>query len=250
MKATLKKIISAEVWDFFRTTYSKTRRLFLDVLVTASSNPISWARVFFLIRTVRPFYSMVPAARLRLLHDLSQAVDKDKIRGSIVECGVYNGGSAAVMKHAQKNNDRDIWLFDSFQGLPKPTEDDGDYERKHFYDGWCEGSPGNVRKIFTLLGLSQEKLHIVEGWFCDSFSARKYSVGPIALINIDSDWYESVKICLETWYPHLSSGGYIVFDDYGKYPGCKKAVDEYLAKHGIEVKLETRDSVGRYFRKP
>jgi hypothetical protein len=102
MKFFLKKIIPRFMWETVRHTYFYSRRLLLDIRDTSSPlHPLEWWRVFFLARTVRPRYSMVPAARLRLLYDLSKSITKECILGDIVECGAYNGGSAAMMAFAQ-----------------------------------------------------------------------------------------------------------------------------------------------------
>ncbi|MFA7302330.1 MAG: TylF/MycF/NovP-related O-methyltransferase [Candidatus Paceibacterota bacterium] len=192
---------------------------------------------------------MVPATRMRLLHDLSRAIVREQVAGAIVECGVYNGGSAAMMVAAQPD-ERDVWLFDSFEGLPPPTENDGMYERNHYYPGWCGGTVEMVQEIFRTLRLPSGKQHVERGWFQETFPRVAPQVGPIALLHIDADWYDSVKICLDTFYPKVASGGYIVFDDYGTFSGCRKAVNEYFEKHKMTVTLETRDGVGRYFKKP
>ena len=253
-KSRLKKIIPTEVWEILRQGYSRIRRFYLDIWYTMNiRQPVEWVRIFFLIRKIRPTYSMVPPPRLRLLYELSKRINKEKVIGDIVECGVYNGGSAAMMSSAQsfdRKSVRHLWLFDSFEGLPSPTENDGLYERTHYYKGWCGGSVEKVHEIFRILDLSREYLHIIKGLFQETFTQENTKIVNIALLHIDADWYESVKICLETFYPKVSHGGYVVFDDYNTFSGCKKAVHEYFDKHNLKVKLETRDGVGVYFKKP
>lgn len=252
MKLLIKKIIPKFIWETIRRAYVYMRRLFLDLLHTFSPmHPIEWSHMFFLVRTIRPEYSMIPSSRLRVIYELSKKINADRIPGDIIECGVYNGGSAAMMMYPQSfsSETRDIWLFDSFEGLPPPTENDGSYEHENYYKGWCKGSVEKVEEIFHRLKLPREHLHIVKGWFQDTFLYEAPKIGQIALLHIDADWYESVKICLETFYPKVSSGGYIEFDDYGKFPGCKKAVHEYFARHNIQADIKTHDN-GMYFRKP
>ncbi len=217
MKSLLKKLVPLPVWEAVRHVYSYLRRLILDIRDTASPlSPLEWIESFVLARTVRPRYSMVPAARLRLLYDLSKRITREGVRGDIVECGVYNGGSAAIMAAAQSGSKdaRTVWLFDSFEGLPPPTEQDGTYEREHYYKGWCGGTAEKVEEIFQRFRLPRERLRIVQGWFENTFPKTVPNMGPIALLHIDADWYESVKICLETLYPKVVSGGYIELDDY------------------------------------
>ena len=67
---------------------------------------------------------------------------------------------------------------------------------------------------------------------------------------MDADWYQSVKLCLETFYDRVASGGYVVFDDYGYWEGCRRAVDEFLSGHAGKLDLVRVDHTGCYFRKP
>ena len=184
---------------------------------------------------------MVPAVRLKLLYELSQKITAEHIPGDIVECGVYNGGSAAIMTSPQtlSAEPRTTWLFDSFEGLPAPTSKDGVYEQQHYYKGWCAGSVQKVEEIFRKLNLDLGKVRIIKGWFDQTFPREASNIENIALLHIDADWYESVKICLDTFYPKVVRGGYIEFDDYGTWEGCKKAVDEYFAREHINVPLLT-----------
>lgn len=252
MKHLLKRFVPHALWEGVRRRFFFARRYLLDLVACAHPNPIRWLRVFRLARYARPRYSMVPSRRLRLLYDLSTRVETERVPGAVVECGVYNGGSAVLMQDAsaRAGGTRDLWLFDSFEGLPPPTDKDGEYEREHYFKGWCGGTKDMVLEAFDRARVSRKKLHIVEGWFDKTFPTEIPKIGSIALLHIDCDWYESVKICLENLYPLVSPGGYIEFDDYGTFEGCRKAVHEYIDKHNIKVTLETNDGVGRHFRKP
>lgn len=252
MKQALKRLVPHRLWESVRHTVFYLRRFALDLLATAYPNPLRWARVFRLSRYARPRYSMVPSRRLRLLYDLATRIETERISGAIVECGVYNGGSAVMMQDAsaRAGGARDIWLFDSFEGLPPPTENDGAYERAHYFKGWCGGTEAMVLEAFDRARVSRKNLHIVPGWYDATFPTEVPKVGDIALLHIDCDWYESVKICLEQLYPRVVPGGYVELDDYGTFPGCRKALHEYLDAHGIKAELMTNDGVGRHFRKP
>ncbi|MBP6860224.1 MAG: class I SAM-dependent methyltransferase [Candidatus Pacebacteria bacterium] len=250
MKGLLKRLIPHALWEGARHAFSYTRRFLLDFAACRYLNPLRWVSVFSLVRLVRPRYSMVAARRLRLLYDLARRIEREDVPGAIVECGVYNGGSAAIMAYATEAGARPVWLFDSFEGLPEPTENDGEYEREHYYEGWCLGAKDMVHEIFERMHIAESRLQIVEGWFDKTFPTAVPKVGDIALLHIDADWYESVKICLEHLYPKVVPGGYIVLDDYGAFPGCRKALHEYLDTHGIKAELLTNDGAGRHFRKP
>lgn len=196
------------------------------------------------------FYTMLDILGLKVLFRLARKVDKLQIQGDIVECGVYNGGSAAVMAYAVKTSSikRNVWLFDSFEGLPVPTKHDGKEAFKQYYKGFCTGTVQDVKEIFSKLNMLDKRLHIIKGWFKNTFPKTK--IEKIALLHIDADWYESVAICLEKFYDSVEEGGFIVLDDYNCWEGCKKATDEFIEKHKLKVKLIRGNSTSCYFQKP
>ena len=203
-----------------------------------------------LFLTVEP-YTMLPYSRMSALYEAAKEIEASGICGSIVECGVWNGGSAGIMAAvAGRNNTRRIWLLDSWEGLPEPGED----------DIHCSGSPGEKgmalgfrekteEVIFGKLGLDRSRVHLLEGWFNETLPANKTDMGDISLLHLDGDWYESVKLCLNELYDSVVDGGYIFIDDYGEWKGCKKAVDEFFEERNITVKLRHIDYAGVYFRK-
>ncbi len=138
-------------------------------------------------------------------------------------------------------------MFDAWQGLPKTTDEDGLEGRK--WEGQVVGSVARVKKCMRLLGINEERLHYHVGWFHERFPES--DIDSIALLHIDCDFYEPTKLCLTTWYPKLSSGGFIQIDDYESFVGCRTAVDEFLSDKP-ELKLETRGERGTayYLRKP
>jgi len=193
-------------------------------------------------------YTAVFIPRLAALYTLANEIDRRQIPGDIVECGVYNGGSAALMAAACRDSTkkRHIWLFDSFEGLPLPTDNDG--EKAQTCGWWCHGDLEKVVKILRKMRIPEYRIHITKGWFHETFPLVE--IEKIALLHIDADWYDSVKLCLERFYEFVRPGGYVVIDDYGHWEGCKKATDEFLEEQGINVELVTVDYTGRYFRKP
>jgi O-methyltransferase len=99
--------------------------------------------------------------------------------GDIVECGVWNGGSAAVMGIADLENvnsskRRTIWLFDSFQGLPRAGEKDGESERRNYFEGWSKGDVNKVHQVFKKLGVSLSGVKIIPGWFDATLRRRMW----------------------------------------------------------------------------
>jgi O-methyltransferase len=207
-----------------------------------------------LMLQVKPTYTMVTNKNLIALYRLVQHVDKMGLPGDIVECGVWNGGSAAIMGvAAQKTNNcknRRLWLFDSFEGLPPPTEKDGDLERRNYFAGWCKGDANKVRWIFGKLGVPLEVVSIVPGWFDKTL--RGSPVNCIAILHVDADWYDSVKLVLDVFYDKVTPGGFIILNDYGAWPGCNQAVNDFFAEQNLNESCLTivEPSTGAYFQKP
>jgi len=214
------------------------------------TRPRSFGDSFRMVRLVHKVrgYTAVFVPRLVALYKLSEEVNRRSLPGDIVECGVYNGGSGAIMASLCEKSplNRTVWLFDSFEGLPKPTDKDG--VEAPAYEGWCHGDLAKVERIFRKLNIPESRVHIVKGWFQNTFPSVQ--IPAIAILHIDADWYDSVKLCLEKFYDHVQPGGYIVLDDYGDWEGCRIATDEFLKKRLLDVKLIQVDYTGFYFQKP
>lgn len=203
-----------------------------------------------LFLTVEP-YTMLPYDRMSALYEAAREIEASDSGGSIVECGVWNGGSAGILASvAGSNKMRRVWLLDSWEGLPEPGE----------YDIHCSGQPGEKgmalgsrekteELLFGKLGLDRSRIHLLKGWFNETIPANKTDMGEISLLHLDGDWYESVKLCLEELYDSVVEGGYIFIDDYGEWKGCKKAVDEFFEKRNLRINLRHIDYAGVYFRK-
>lgn len=216
-------------------------------LLQESSAPLIPTDFNQLFRKVKPL-TMVSYARLRGLHRAIKHVTSHEVPGDIVECGVARGGSAAVLGLTLKQlgTKREVWLFDTFQGLPRPSQHDADFEIADLYTGKCLGSVEDVRNSLAQLGV-RENLHFVPGLFQDTFPVAP--VSSIAVLHVDGDWYESVKVCLESFYDKVSTGGIIQFDDYAHWAGARKAVDEFFARRGIRPELRKLDFAGRQMTK-
>jgi hypothetical protein len=213
------------------------------------------------------FWQLIPYAQqnyasLSSLYDLTKLVERNKIPGAFVECGVWRGGAAALMALIAKDarSGRKTWLFDSFEGQPEASTLDTGEAAKQLARGRLTGrlvSVGtNVASIdevkallFGKLGLAIEDVLIIKGWFQDTLPSSKDHIGPIALLRIDGDWYESTKVCLDNLYDNVSEGGYIIIDDYGWFPGCRAAVDEFLRARHLKPELRRIDYSRVFFRK-
>jgi hypothetical protein len=207
--------------------------------------------------------TLVAYDRLLNTYELARRVERDGVPGAYVECGVWRGGAAALLallaRHEGKG--RPTHLFDSFQGLPSPTVHDGvpgapgatgAAERTDLEPvGLYVATRDDVSQfLFEALRLDPDRVLLHEGWFQHTLPAARHALRPIALLRIDADWYESVKACLDGLYDNVAEGGYVILDDYGSYPGCRRAVEEFRAARGLEADLHRIDAHGVWFRKP
>ncbi len=239
LKDTGKKIsLIRKIYDVVRHVDICSFPLFLESV-----------KILWLCHRIRN-YTVVDIARLKVLYKLVKELDVSSVSGDIVECGVFKGGSAALIACAAYPSPfvRRIWLFDSFEGLPRPTKEDGQEALQRFHEGWNRGDISELKKLFQTFSVLDPRIHIVKGYFQDTF--QSISISQIALLHIDADWYHSVKLCLERFYEFVQPGGFIALDDYGRWEGCRKATDEFIEKHNLKVKLVPVDGVEHYFQKP
>ncbi|MBI2452654.1 MAG: class I SAM-dependent methyltransferase [Parcubacteria group bacterium] len=215
-------------------------------------------RKTFLFFKVLP-YTMVSYKCLANAYALAQKTEEERLQGAFVECGVWKGGAAAAMASAA-NPGRQIWLFDSFEGLPEPTLYDGARAKEYAGNktsgtlasiGKCVGLLRDVQQLFfRALRLSGDIVHIEQGWFQDTLPAAKKQVGPIALLRMDADWYESTRCILENLFDSVVQGGYVIIDDYYCWEGCRRAVDEFVQTRKLKISIVPIDRDGVYFKKP
>ncbi len=173
------------------------------------------------VQLVQP-YTMVGFERLMNAYDTVKRAEEKRLPGALVECGVFKGGSAAVMTMAGSPQ-RTIWLFDSFEGLPEPTAEDGelavDYSGHRVTGalepiGQCVGPLDVVKELFfEKLAIDPSRVAIRQGWFQDTLPAARHEIGPIAVLRLDGDWYESTKVCLDNLYDLVVPGGFVIIDD-------------------------------------
>jgi O-methyltransferase len=192
-------------------------------------------------------HTLVGLERVQNLCRLAQRIEDEKIPGDVVECGVYNGGTAAILARIATHSrmGRTVWLFDSFQGMPQTTEPDGIEASE--YVGKVLGSAEQVQELLQRTGADLRRVRIVSGLFQDTFPSTP--IPQIALLNIDADWYESVKLCFEKFYDSVVARGFVSIDDYGHWPGCRTAVDEFFQKRGLAFTLHEVDYTARWFQK-
>jgi len=186
-----------------------------------------------LVRAVQG-HTMVDPERLRVLWNLGHRMAGHSIAGDFVECGSYKGGSAAVLRAAMGLGRR-LWIYDSFQGMPPTTVEDGD-EAKRFV-GDCVGAKEDVIRILQATGAHPVEYTLLEGWFKDTF-LKSNIPECVALLHCDADWYESVTLVLETFYDRVTPGGAIILDDFGYWEGCRHAYYDFCFRRGIKPLLE------------
>src|SRR5262249_38722920 len=142
---------------------------------------------------------------------------------------------------------------------PDPTADDLDPARGEgtgthvtpLVRGSCLGTLDDVEGLlFGRFGLPRERISLVKGWFQDTLPVRAPEIGPVAVLRIDGDWYESTKVCLDHLYDQVVAGGAVIVDDYESCFGCTKAVDEFLERRGIVANIQLDGRGGCYFFKP
>jgi O-methyltransferase len=211
-----------------------------------------------IISAVQPF-TMTSCERIVAVVDATRYISCRGIPGAIVECGVWRGGSmmAAALTLQEAHDVRDLYLFDTFSGMTRPTNEDvdfrGDDARDRFVADangtdktWCYASIDDVRRNLGQLDYPQDRIHFVQGDVLETLPGR--SPDQIALLRLDTDWYESTRREMEVLYGKLASGGVLIVDDYGHWGGSRKAVDEYF---GTAAPLLCRiDYTGRIAVKP
>jgi O-methyltransferase len=196
---------------------------------------------------------MTTPARCRHLWNWTQKLVQENVPGSFVECGVWKGGSSGVMALAlaDLSAKRELHLFDSFEGLPEPTAKDGALAAE-YSGGRSSGELRTVEQckagldeveglLFKKLNVDPKSVQFHVGWFQNTVPKDASTIGPIALLRLDGDWYESTRICLENLYPLLSPGGIVILDDYYAWEGCTKATDEFRAAHNISAPIQRID---------
>jgi O-methyltransferase len=213
-----------------------------------------------IIKTVRP-RTMTSTPKLQALIDATRYVCRHDIPGDIVECGVWRGGSmqaVALTLVGVGVTDRELHLFDTYEGMPPPTEEDVRTRdgkaaegllAKHAQDArvWAYAGLDDVRAGMTETPYPDERIHFHVGMVEDTIP--EHAPERIALLRLDTDWYNSTKHELEHLYDRLSPGGILIFDDYGDWEGARKATEEWLDASGELLFLAPMGS-GRIAVKP
>jgi hypothetical protein len=208
-----------------------------------------------IVSRVAPFTMTSVERRASLLGAVDHIV-KRGIAGDIVECGVWRGGSmmaVALALLARGDTSRHLYLYDTFEGMSEPTEADrgiggesakSQLERSSRDEAvWAAATLEDVQANLWSTGYPREQIHFVKGKVEDTIPATLPQ--RIALLRLDTDWYESTRHELQHLYPLLARHGVLIIDDYGHWQGARQAVDEYFAASAEPVFLHRVDYTAR-----
>lgn len=198
----------------------------IDIIKYVYDNKLTMSTIPKLINTLKSCYHVV----------------QNNIPGDFVECGVWRGGNGILANKIFDflGSDKKVWMFDTFEGMTKPTRFDKvsgskilaekkfSINQKDTHNEWCYASLEDVKNNCTKSGLKLNSFNFIKGDICETLK-QKVNVPPkISLLRLDTDFYESTKVELEVLYPKLSNSGVLIIDDYGRWEGSRKAVDEYF----------------------
>jgi len=206
-------------------------------------------------------FTMTGPLRIKALLQSVEYIVNNNISGDIVECGVWKGGS--IMLIAKKllelgDIERNIYLYDTFEGMSEPIDIDishdnlsasellvsAEAKKKEGNNVWCYSSLEEVKNNIISTGYNPKKLHFIKGKVEETLS-KHLPANKLALLRLDTDWYESTKSELNYLYPLLVNKGILIIDDYGQWLGQQKAVDEYISMNNLNLFLNRIDFSSR-----
>jgi len=195
---------------------------------------------------------MIGFKRLANLRACVETILDDGVPGDLIETGVWRGGATIFMRailKARGVTDRLVWVADSFAGLPAPDTDR--YPRDegitlHKFPQLAV-SLERVQENFRRYGLLDQQVQFLKGWFRDTLPAAP--IERLAILRLDGDLYESTIQALSALYHKVSTGGFVIVDDYGNVAACRQAVQDYRAEHRITDPIQPIDWGGVYWRR-
>jgi O-methyltransferase len=249
MKKHIKNLLARLGWELTHTA-SRNQAALADL--PAADREI--------VERVAPF-TLTGLDRRASLLGAVEHITRHRIAGDIVECGVWRGGSmmaVALALLARGDTQRHLYLYDTFQGMSEPTAADRSHGGESAQEQlartargegvWCEAGIADVQANLWSTGYPRERIHFVQGKVEDTIPATLPA--QVALLRLDTDWYESTRHELQHLYPRLQAHGVLIIDDYGHWQGARQAVDEYFAGRGAEHFLHRVDYTARLLLKP
>jgi hypothetical protein len=203
-------------------------------------------------------FTMTSPERMYSLYKAVAYIVQNNIPGDLVECGVWRGGCSMIMALTLLKKgvtDRKIYLYDTYEGMSEPTEADKAFwgepakdllstqDRLDNTSIWCYSAIDEVKANLAKTGYPQNNLFFVKGKVEETIPAT--IPGSLAILRLDTDWYESTRHELQHLYPLLREKGVLIIDDYGHWEGARKAVDGYFSEHKINLLLNRIDYTGR-----
>lgn len=196
-------------------------------------------------------HSMIGRKRLDNLQQCIETVLAENIAGDFIETGIWRGGACIFMRGvlaAYEVTDRTIWAADSFEGVPPPTwPQDAGFDISRDVLPVLAVPVEEVQQLFQRYGLLDDKVKFLKGWFKDSLPVAP--IERLAILRLDGDLYESTMTALQPLYDKVSTGGFVIVDDYGSCPPCKRAIDDFRSERGITAALQVIDRQSVFWRK-
>ncbi len=224
-----------------------------------SGNPTAYAAGFVRHYINGSAVTMLPACRLDNIQScLAEVVDK-RIPGDLIETGVWRGGATIFMRgilQAYGDDDRKVWVADSFEGLPVPDAErfpkEAEFHRGKIMQRLYKNMAATLEEVranFDAYGLLDDRVRFLKGWFKDTLPTAP--IERLALIRLDGDYYDSTMDALNNLYDKLSVGGIVIVDDYGEdaWTNCRQAVDAFRAQRDIRDPLTRVDSKCYWWRR-
>ncbi|MFL5745096.1 MAG: TylF/MycF/NovP-related O-methyltransferase [Niastella sp.] len=212
------------------------------------------AKFMAIYEQVRDF-TMSSIERMYSLYQSIHFIIDHNLPGDFVECGVWKGGSSMIIALTLKElgvDNRSIYMYDTYEGMSEPTDDDKDLHgstaesqlntAEKTENIWCYSTIDEVKANMQRTGYPSGKIVFCKGKVEDTIPHTIPE--KIALLRLDTDWYESTRHELIHLYPLLCKQGVLILDDYGHWQGARKAVDEYFAA-GSTLLLNRIDYTGR-----
>lgn len=218
---------------------------------------------FFQIYQSSIKYTMTSMVRMYALYEAVLYVEKHGVAGDVVECGVWKGGSAMVAALSLLSTGskyRSLWLYDTFSGMTEPGDRDArasDGLKPHArwrgsrmpeFNEWAYSPLQEVKANLISTGYPGDKTVFVEGKVEDTIPGTVPD--SIAILRLDTDWYDSTYHELLHLFPLLSPGGVLIIDDYGFWKGCREATDTYFEENHTPILLHRVDDATRIAIKP
>lgn len=212
---------------------------------------------FYALREKCKDFTMTSTERLYSVYKSVNYIVDNNIEGDIVECGVWKGGSsmmAALSLIKKSDTSRSLYLYDTYEGMSAPTEKDKNYlgeradkeweeSKKNDHNEWCYSSIDEVKSNLRTTNYPEANINFIKGMVEDTIP--KNIPKKIAILRLDTDWYESTYHELKHLYPLLVPNGILILDDYGYWKGAREATDNYFKENNIKLLFNRIDSAGR-----